>query len=60
MEKRNLENKVLERSLNLLKKLYGEIEIDRNQFDRPDAAIDVIKPRRQLGKKSNPSRLESK
>lgn len=49
-KKLELEKRVLELSLPLLKKIYGEIEIDPQQTDRPDAAIRVVRPRKQASK----------
>ncbi|WP_445676596.1 hypothetical protein [Pseudomonas aeruginosa] len=57
MEKRDLENRVLELSMPLLLKLYGRFEVDESQSDRPDAAIDVIKPHKRFGKKCEPFKV---
>lgn len=34
----------------LLKTLYGVFNVDKNQVDKPDAAIDVIKPNKKHGR----------
>lgn len=42
------ERYVLKLAQPLLKKLYGEFEVDPSQSDRPDAAIWVCRPRKQV------------
>lgn len=49
-KKLELERRVLDLSLPLLKRMYGEIEIDPQQMDRPDAAVKVVKPRKQVSR----------
>ena len=53
-EKLENERRVLDLSLPLLKKMYGEIKVDPRQMDRPDAAIEVVKPRKQVSRDRKP------
>ncbi|MGA4521364.1 hypothetical protein [Citrobacter portucalensis] len=57
MEKRKLEEHVLNLSRPALHKLYGGYSIDTNQVDRPDAAIDVKKPHKTFGKERKPFKV---
>lgn len=57
MEKRNLENHILNLSMPLLLKLYGHCKVDESQSDRPDAAVDVCKPHKRFGKKCEPFKV---
>jgi hypothetical protein len=57
MEKRKLEEHVLNLSRPALHKLYGGYNIDTNQVDRPDVAIDVKKPHKIFGKERKPFKV---
>lgn len=48
------ERQILTRVKPLLKKLYGDFVVDVSQTDRPDAAIKVLKPRKQVDQTGAP------
>lgn len=57
MNKRELEEHVLNLAEPLLEKLYGKFSFDPTQTDRPDAAINVYKPHKRFGMKAGPFRV---
>jgi hypothetical protein len=57
MNKRELEEHILKLAGPLIKRLYGCFDVDRDQTDRPDAAIDVKKPTKHYGRKRVPFKV---
>lgn len=51
------EREILKRAHSLLEKLYGVYDPDKNQTDRPDAAIDVTCPRKQVARDRKPIKV---
>lgn len=50
LSKRDLEKEIFRRASPLLELLYGKFECDESQTDKPDFAIDILKPKKSLGR----------
>lgn len=57
MNKRELEEHVLGLARPLLHKLYGGFCVDKEQTDKPDAAIYVKKPHKKFGRNRHPFKI---
>lgn len=57
MEKIEFERKILDLAKPVLQSIYGNFLVDKNQIDKPDVAIDIVKPKKYFGSNNKTEKL---